>query len=283
MTATRSLVSVVDDDESVRESLPDMLRQFGFAAEAFPSAEAFLASDVIGRTNCLILDVAMPGMSGPDLQRELTTRRQNIPIVFVTASGDKTDPNPRYSRMEPSSACSSHSAKRTFSTHSMPRRFGRGRSASRVPDLTSNCLRCRRRCFGARIAGTADPECGLASRDVHLGRRFPVAAARAVFPVACCSMSHSPGLTASSSSSSSAERTDMPIIFITGHGDVPMTCPGDESGSRRVPDKAVQRRRAARAPSAAPSSAAAPHSVSTREIRGLTEPLRSRSLRANAR
>jgi FixJ family two-component response regulator len=90
MTATRSLVSVVDDDESVRESLPDMLRQFGFAAEAFPSAEAFLASDVISRTNCLILDVAMPGMSGPDLQRELTTRRQNIPIVFVTASGDKT-------------------------------------------------------------------------------------------------------------------------------------------------------------------------------------------------
>ncbi len=88
--AMRSLVSVVDDDESVRESLPDMLRQFGFAAEAFASAEAFLASDVISRTNCLILDVAMPGMSGPDLQRELTTRRQNIPIVFVTASGDKT-------------------------------------------------------------------------------------------------------------------------------------------------------------------------------------------------
>jgi FixJ family two-component response regulator len=90
MMAMRSLVSVVDDDESVRESLPDMLRQFGFAAEAFASAEAFLASDVISRTNCLILDVAMPGMSGPDLQRELTTRRQNIPIVFVTASGDKT-------------------------------------------------------------------------------------------------------------------------------------------------------------------------------------------------
>jgi FixJ family two-component response regulator len=90
MMATRSLVSVVDDDESVRESLPDMLRQFGFAAEAFPSAEAFLASDIVSRTNCLILDVAMPGMSGPDLQRELTSRRQNIPIVFVTASGDKT-------------------------------------------------------------------------------------------------------------------------------------------------------------------------------------------------
>src|SRR6187200_619109 len=85
---TRSLVSVVDDDESVRESLPDMLRQFGFTAAAFSSAEEFLASDVIARTNCLILDVKMPGMSGPDLQRELTTLGQPIPIVFITASGD---------------------------------------------------------------------------------------------------------------------------------------------------------------------------------------------------
>ena len=86
----RSLVSVVDDDESVRESLPDMVRQFGFAAQAFSSAEAFLASDVVDLTRCLILDVAMPGMSGPDLQRELATRRQGIPIVFITASGDDT-------------------------------------------------------------------------------------------------------------------------------------------------------------------------------------------------
>ena len=87
---TRSLVSIVDDDESVRESLPDMVRQFGFAAEAFSSAEAFLASDFVDQTRCLILDVAMPGMSGPDLQRELASRRQKIPIVFITASGDKT-------------------------------------------------------------------------------------------------------------------------------------------------------------------------------------------------
>ena len=87
---TRPLVSVVDDDESVRESLPDMLRQFGFAAEAFSSAEAFLDSAVVGQTSCLILDVAMPGMSGPDLQRELAGRQQKIPIVFITASGDKT-------------------------------------------------------------------------------------------------------------------------------------------------------------------------------------------------
>ena len=86
----RSLVSVVDDDESVRESLPDLLRELGFAAQAFSSAEAFLASDSVGETKCLILDIAMPGMSGPDLQRELTLRRQLIPTVFITAQGDET-------------------------------------------------------------------------------------------------------------------------------------------------------------------------------------------------
>jgi FixJ family two-component response regulator len=84
------MVSVVDDDESVRESLPDLLRQFGFASQAFSSAEAFLASDTVSATNCLILDIAMPGMSGPDLQQELTQRRQMIPIVFITAHGDET-------------------------------------------------------------------------------------------------------------------------------------------------------------------------------------------------
>jgi FixJ family two-component response regulator len=79
------LVSVVDDDESVRESLPDLLREFGFTARVFSSPEEFLASDCVGRTRCLILDIAMPGMSGPDLQRELARRRQGIPIIFITA------------------------------------------------------------------------------------------------------------------------------------------------------------------------------------------------------
>jgi len=84
------LVSVVDDDQSVRESLPDLLREFGFAASAFSSAEEFLASDCVGRTRCLILDVAMPGMSGLELQRELKLRGQGIPIVFITARRDET-------------------------------------------------------------------------------------------------------------------------------------------------------------------------------------------------
>ena len=90
MMATPPLVSVVDDDESVRESLPDLLRELGFAAQAFSSAEEFLASDCITKTKCLVLDVAMPGMSGPDLQQELARRRQEIPIIFITAHADET-------------------------------------------------------------------------------------------------------------------------------------------------------------------------------------------------
>ena len=82
------LVSVVDDDESVRESLPDLLKEFGFSVQAFSSAEEFLASGYVDATRCLILDVAMPGMSGPDLQRELALLHKHIPIVFITAHCD---------------------------------------------------------------------------------------------------------------------------------------------------------------------------------------------------
>jgi FixJ family two-component response regulator len=85
----RPLVAVVDDDESVRESLPDLLGELGFAASAFSSAEAFLSSDDIGQTRCVVLDVAMPGMSGLDLQRELQRRRHKIPIIFITAQKDE--------------------------------------------------------------------------------------------------------------------------------------------------------------------------------------------------
>jgi FixJ family two-component response regulator len=86
--AARPLVSVIDDDESVRESLPDLLNEMGFAVQTFCSPEAFLASDFVDRTKCLILDIAMPRMSGPELQQELKLRRQRIPIVFITAQKD---------------------------------------------------------------------------------------------------------------------------------------------------------------------------------------------------
>ena len=74
---SRPLVSVVDDDESVRESMPDLLREFGYSAQAFSSADAFLASDQVDQTRCLILDVAMPGTTGPDLQQETDTATQS--------------------------------------------------------------------------------------------------------------------------------------------------------------------------------------------------------------
>jgi FixJ family two-component response regulator len=86
----RLLVTVVDDDDSVRESLPDLITELGFAARGFSSAEEFLASDFVGQTKCLVLDVFMPGMTGPDLQRELKLRGQQIPIIFMTAKKNDT-------------------------------------------------------------------------------------------------------------------------------------------------------------------------------------------------
>ena len=83
------LVAIIDDDVSIRQSLPDLVKKFGFRVRAFASAEEFLASDCVGQTKCLILDIAMPGMSGPDLQRELARRGQTIPIVFVTGQADQ--------------------------------------------------------------------------------------------------------------------------------------------------------------------------------------------------
>jgi FixJ family two-component response regulator len=81
---------VVDDDQSVRESLPDLLREFGFSVRAFSSAEDFLTSDCVEQTKCLILDIAMPGMTGPELQQELKQRGKKIPIIFITAQRDET-------------------------------------------------------------------------------------------------------------------------------------------------------------------------------------------------
>ena len=86
----RPLLSVVDDDESVRESLPDLLREFGFAARAFSSADEFLSSGCVDDTTCLILDIAMPGMSGPELHHELKRRGQDMPIIFITGQRDET-------------------------------------------------------------------------------------------------------------------------------------------------------------------------------------------------
>jgi len=89
---TRALVAVVDDDESVRESLPDLLRELGFAARAFASAEEFLASDCVAEARCLILDIGLPGMSGPELQRELIRRGHDVPTIFMTGRAEQSIP-----------------------------------------------------------------------------------------------------------------------------------------------------------------------------------------------
>ncbi len=86
----RFLVAVVDDDESVRESLPELLRESGYSAQAFASAQELLDSGELVRIGCLILDITMPGMSGPELHEELRRRGQAVPVVFITANGDKT-------------------------------------------------------------------------------------------------------------------------------------------------------------------------------------------------
>jgi FixJ family two-component response regulator len=83
------LLSVVDDDESIRESVPDLIKEFGFAARAFSSAEEFLSSDFVGETSCLILDIAMPGMTGPELHQELKRRGEKIPVIFITGQKDE--------------------------------------------------------------------------------------------------------------------------------------------------------------------------------------------------
>jgi FixJ family two-component response regulator len=88
MSTAAILVSVVDDDDSVRESLPDLLREFGLACEVFATASDFLQSAFVDETKCLIVDIVMPGMSGPELRRELLGRGHDIPTIFITARAD---------------------------------------------------------------------------------------------------------------------------------------------------------------------------------------------------
>jgi FixJ family two-component response regulator len=84
-----TLISVVDDDVAIRESLPDLLEMLGFVAVPFGSAGDFLASERLADTQCLIVDVSMPIMSGPELQEELNHRKLKIPVIFITAQCDR--------------------------------------------------------------------------------------------------------------------------------------------------------------------------------------------------
>jgi FixJ family two-component response regulator len=87
-----ALVVIVDDDQSVRESLPDLVRQMGYTPQSFASAEEFLGSDAVVDAKCLILDIGLPGMSGPDLQRELIRRGCATPTIFITGRPERSIP-----------------------------------------------------------------------------------------------------------------------------------------------------------------------------------------------
>jgi len=141
--AERRVVSVVDDDESVRESLPDFLKSFGFEVQAFESAEAFLESDSVRDTGCLILDVAMPRMTGPDLRRELARRGHDIPAVFITAQSAEQvralGPAPASSPGCSNPSPTPRSSKRSTSRSAVPRQsrhgWRRGGSQFSVPEV----------------------------------------------------------------------------------------------------------------------------------------------------
>lgn len=90
IAATRSLVAIVDDDPSVREALPALLGELGFAARTFDSAEEFLASGDLGEAGCLLLDIALPGMTGLELHREVVRRGHRMPVIFITGQRDET-------------------------------------------------------------------------------------------------------------------------------------------------------------------------------------------------
>ena len=85
-------ISIVDDDESVREGLSRLLSSVGFAVNTFASAEEYLSSHQPRRTDCLLLDVRMPGMGGIELERHLIANHFEIPVVFITAHGEETAP-----------------------------------------------------------------------------------------------------------------------------------------------------------------------------------------------
>ena len=103
----RPLVSVIDDDESVRESLPHLLKTFGFAVRAFSSAEEYLRSDEISQSKCLALDINMPGMSGPDLFQELKRLGWVAPVAAPAGRWPelRRDARPEVRRRSPAEQC----------------------------------------------------------------------------------------------------------------------------------------------------------------------------------
>lgn len=215
--ADRSLVSVVDDDDSIRESLPDLLRQLGFAAQAFRSAEAFLASDAVDETGCLLLDVAMPGMSGPNLQRELTRRRHSIPIVYITGGADRSV---RLRLLEGGAVdCLFKPLSEQALAAAISVALGRPRVFIVDDDFSV------RESLELLIASAGWQPEAFASARAFLDRRRPNGPSCLILDLSL------PDLNGLELQERITGRDDMPIIFISGYGDVPTTVKAMKAGA----------------------------------------------------
>jgi FixJ family two-component response regulator len=231
MIDTRALVSVVDDDESVRASLPDRLRELGFAARTFSSARDFLAWEGMDQTACLVLEIAMPRMSGPDLQRELQRRRQEIPIVFITAYGDATT----RSRMLALGAV--ECLRKPFSEAAFGEAVARAVAGARAGNaaclpmggptvfVVDDDISVRESLELLMVAAGFQPQT-FATAHQFLARRPMSAPSCLILDVSLPDLN---GLELQRRLAD--QQTEMPIIFITGHGDIPMTVQAMKAGA----------------------------------------------------
>jgi FixJ family two-component response regulator len=240
-----SVVTVVDDDESVRESLPDLLRQFGFSVEAFSSGEAFLASEVVSLTSCLLLDIAMPGMSGPDLQQELVRHQQTIPIVFITGHADGAVRQ----RLLTQGAveCLFKPFSEAAVLDAVTTALGQPDRPAANATMSSSSEDCG---SGARAASAGTAVVFVVDDDVSVRESLELlirsagwqpetfasaedflARSRIDGP-SCLVLDVSlPDLNGLDLQKRIVDRVDMPIIFITGHGDVPTTVQAMKAGA----------------------------------------------------
>jgi FixJ family two-component response regulator len=246
LPSERLHVSVVDDDESVRESLPDLLSSFGFDVRAFPSAESFLASDAVDATHCLVADIAMPGMTGPELQAQLKERRPALPIIFITGHGDETV-RPRMLAsgavdclLKPFSESALLDA--LYRAVGTPSNGGVTRGNASLGDRTARSHRSRRPPVGAIVFVVDDDVSvreavemlitseGLRAETFTSAQQF-LERPRVSVP-SCLVLDVSlPDFDGLDLQTRIADRTDMPIIFITGYGDIPTSVRAMKAGA----------------------------------------------------
>jgi FixJ family two-component response regulator len=200
----RPLITVVDDDQSVRESLPDLLWEFGFEARAFSSADEFLDWEFVDQTNCPVLDVAMPGRTGPDLQRELTLRRSEIPIV---------------------SQINANNAKLLYNPWPLPFMLLAMSQTTPTVFIVDDDISVRESLEAlVRFEGWQVET--FASGQDFLARPRTPSPSCLVLDVSLPDLN---GLDLQTAVA--ADRREMPIIFVTGYGDVPMTVRAMKAGA----------------------------------------------------